>query len=96
MRSEIEASFRALHPELLDDPLAELPDNLRRFLAGLDSLEQLFGSEEVSARFGVTKKSARDWLESWQLAGVIEPSVPGAKRVHRYRVSASWVERLGD
>lgn len=96
MRGEIEASFRAAHPELLDDPLVELPENLRRFLAGLAVIDQQFGPSEVSERFNVTSRSAREWLKKWREAGFIEPVVAGAKRVHRFQLVEEWVARLGN
>jgi hypothetical protein len=92
--SEIDRSFREKHPELLDDPLAELPEHLRRFIARLEPLDQEFGVGEVRAHFHVTDRSARDWLKSWGDGGFIEPTKPGAQRVHRYRIRAEWLRRL--
>jgi Fic family protein len=91
---EIEASFRARHPELLDDPLVELPEKARRFLVGLEQLDQTFGPAEVGERFGITTRSAREWLKSWREAGIIEPSVAGAKRVHAFKLTRKWLVRL--
>lgn len=94
MREAIEGNFRARHPDLLDDPLLELPDNLRRFLVGLDPLASPFGASEVSERFRVTARTARTWLKAWREREFIEPQVPGAKRVHKFRLSPRWLERL--
>jgi Fic family protein len=94
MRGEIEKSFRERHPDLLDDPLVELPDNLRRFLAGLDPLDDEFGVAQVRARFGVTAKSARDWLKRWSSAGFVEPAKAGSERVRSYRLTQAWYSRL--
>lgn len=94
MRADIEQSFRARHPDLLDDPLMELPDNFRRFLAGLDPLDQEFGAGAVQERFGVSDKSARDWIKRWREAGYIEPMNPGGMRVRRFRVAPEWLERF--
>ncbi len=94
MRESITASFRARHPELLDDPLVDLPDNLRRFLVDLDSPTQLFGASEVSGRFHVSPKTARVWLKGWSEAGFIEPGTPGAQRVHKFRLTSAWLRRL--
>lgn len=96
MRREIESSFRERHPELLDDPLVELPENLRRLLAGLPHVDQPFGASEVAERFSVTPRSARKWLKKWRDAGFLEPSVPGAKRVHRFKLVEPWLVRLGN
>jgi Fic family protein len=96
MRSEIEDSFRKRHPDLLEDPLVELPENLRRLLAGLRSIDQPFGPADVADRFGVTSRSAREWLKKWREAGFIEPSVVGAKRVHRFQMAESWLARFED
>ncbi len=94
MRESITASFRARQPEFLDDPLVDLPDNLRRFLVDLDSLTLLFGASEVSGRFHVSPKTARVWLKGWRDAGFIEPGTPGAQRVHKFRLTSAWLERL--
>ncbi|EDM81226.1 Fic family protein [Plesiocystis pacifica SIR-1] len=94
MRESIEGHFRARHPELLDDPLSDLPDNLRRFLVDLESLAEPFGSAGVSARFGVSRKTARAWLSRWQADGVIVPLNPEAARVHKFQLSQGWLERL--
>ena len=94
MRQAIEDNFRERHPDLLDDPLIELPDNLRRFLVGLEPLDQRFGAAEVCRRFGVSSRTARTWLKAWHEAGIVEPIVPGAKRVHKFVVSDRWRARL--
>jgi Fic family protein len=94
LREEIEGAFRVRHPQALEDPLAALPTNLRRFLAGLERLDQTFGAAEVSARFGVSTRSARDWLKRWTGAGFTEPSTRGAQRVRSYRLASPWRERL--
>ena len=96
MHREIEDSFRARHPELLDDPLVELPDNLRRFVAGLDPLDQRFAAADVRARFSVSDRSARAWLKRWREAGFVEPARAGAKRVREFRLTDHWLARLGD
>lgn len=96
MRGEIEQTFRDRHPELLDDPLVELPDNLRRLLAELEPLDEEFGVAQIQARFGVTAKSARDWLRRWTADGFIEPVNPQSKRVHAYRLKAAWLSRLAE
>ena len=95
MCAEIEGSFRARHPELLVDPLSDLPTNLRRLLAGLERLEQGFGAPELGERFGVSTRTARSWLKQWRDAGFLEPTNPGAKRVHLLRLTDEWLARLG-
>lgn len=94
MRASISSGFRARHPKLLEDPLGELPQDLRRFLVDLDSLALPFGAAEVRDRFGVASKTARAWLRRWQQDGFVEPATPGAKRVHKFRLTVAWLERL--
>lgn len=96
MRGEIEASFAARHPELLDDPLMELPENPRRFVADLETLEGTFASADVSARFRVSTRSARSWIKRWRESGFVEPEKPDALRAHKFRLTAGWRRRLGD
>ena len=57
MRLAIEDNFRERHPDLLDDPLIELPDNLRRVLVGLEPLDQHLDLDRGNVHRGV------QWLD---------------------------------
>jgi hypothetical protein len=94
MRSEVERSFRQRHPELLVDPVSELPANLRRVIAALDDVEQSFGVGTVTARLGVSERTARDWLKRWRDAGFVEPTRTDAKRIHNVVLASRWREPL--
>ncbi|HLT35081.1 MAG TPA: Fic family protein, partial [Enhygromyxa sp.] len=94
MREEVARSFRARFPDLLVDPLGEMPANLRRLLALLDGVDQSFGPATVSDGLSVSDRTAREWLKRWREAGFIEPAKPGAKRVRTFKLGRSWLERL--
>jgi Fic family protein len=88
MRGEVERSFRQRHPDVLVDPLSELPANLRRVIAGLDDVGQSFGVGTIVARLGVSERTAREWLKRWRDAGLVEPTRGDAKRIHSVALSA--------
>ncbi|MFV8753749.1 Fic family protein [Nannocystaceae bacterium ST9] len=92
MRGEIERGFRDRHPEILVDPLSELPANLRRVITALDDVDQPFGVGVVSARLGVSDRTARDWIKRWRDAGFVEPTRADAKRIHGVVLTSRWRE----
>jgi hypothetical protein len=56
--------------------------------------EDVLGASAVQQRFGVSGKSAREWLKRWREAGYIEPARPGAQRIHSFRLASAWLWRL--
>ncbi|HVI01871.1 MAG TPA: helix-turn-helix domain-containing protein, partial [Enhygromyxa sp.] len=83
-------------PELLDDPLGEMPVNLRRLLAGLEHVDQPFGAAVVSEHLRVSDRTARDWLKRWREAGFIAPTKPGAQRIRSFVLASEWLTMLRD
>lgn len=94
MREEVALSFRERFPGLLEDPLEEMPANLRRLLGLLEWVDQPFGIAAVSSALMVSDRTAREWIKRWREAGFIEPSKPGAKRARSFGLTEDWLERL--
>jgi transposase len=77
-------------PGLTENPLATLPPRLRRLLGLVEEPEGTFTPSEVAEWFGVTNKTAREWLNEWREGGFVEPDDPDAERVRTYRLTESF------
>lgn len=93
MRATVEHEARAGAPGLRTGGLEKLPRQVRQILAEIPQLDAEFTPTDVAGWFGVSGKTAREWLGGWCKEGHVEPAVPGMKRVRRYRVTDTL--RLG-
>lgn len=94
VRKEVVQAARERLPALAANPLAKLPSRLRRLLSRLDDPGATFTPSDVAEWFGVTNKTARDWLAEWRDGGFVEPDVADAERVRTYRLASSFSQRL--
>lgn len=94
VRNEVVQAARERLPALAENPLAKLPPRLRRLLGLLEDPEGTFSPSEVADWFGVTNKTARDWLNEWREGGFVEPDHPEAERVRTYRLTEDFLARF--
>ena len=96
LRSTVEMEAQDRASLLGANPLEALPRPVRRILGELPDLDSSLTPADVSAWFGVSTKTARDWLARWCREGHFEAARPGAERIRRYRVSAKLRKALQD
>jgi Fic family protein len=94
VRQEVEETARERFPDTSLNPLAEVPQRFRRLLSLLPDLAGTFTPTEVATWFGVTNKTAREWLAEWGQQGYVEAEDPAAQRVRRYRISPQFLADL--
>ena len=100
--SELQAKARKLTragaPEV--PPWERLPRTsqqlLTRLLARvLDGLENPFvvNSSDIDSWFGVSERTAREWLKQWAEEGFVNPVTTGSgERVRSYILASEWIE----
>lgn len=98
---ELQAKAKSLYQGASPDalPWEELPRRsqqlLTRLLARvLDGVENPFviGVSDVASWFGVSDKTAREWLQEWTAGGLIYPVLVGSgARVRNYTLVEEWI-----
>ncbi len=94
LRVTVEQEARARVPALGANPLDQLPRQVRQVLGEILDLEANFTPTDVATWFGVSTKTARDWLSKWCEGGHFEPAKTGMVRVRGYRVTAGLRQSL--
>lgn len=74
--------------------LGGLPLPVRQVLAELAELDAIFTPTDIAGWFGVSTKTARQWLADWMADGHFEPAKSGMERVRSYRVTAKLRQSL--
>lgn len=94
VRKEVVEEARRRAPAAGKNPLDNAPRKVRRLLSMMPDPDATFTPANVTEWFGVSAKTARDWLTEWREAEYVEPAKPGAERVRSYRLSAGFLTRL--
>ncbi|MDF0556026.1 hypothetical protein, partial [Kamptonema sp. UHCC 0994] len=99
---ELQAKAKSLYQQVTADapPWESLPRRqqqiLTRLLARvLDGVENPFAisPKDIESWFGVSDKTAREWLQEWAESGFVSPVLAGSgARIRSYTLASEWVE----
>lgn len=96
LRHTVEAEAKKRVPALSGNLLDELPRQLRTVLGEVPELDAIFTPTHVAGWFGVSTKTARDWLSHWLKQGHVESAKADALRIRSYRISAHLRHQLDE